>query len=430
VSPHWFALLLLAQQPPASVQQKQVAALVGQIRRLAASEPVVFGVDTRIRTAEVLTKKYPKIAKDLLRDASAAAGGITAAAEQDEMRVRIVEGMAPLDFEEAEHLIGSIHRGGDEDYVAEAYDKLVQFVARTHGNPREMISRGLAAGGFRSGSAAKQLEKPSDAQELFAEILSAFPPSPHDEDIAYLLARTKQIIGVNRALAIEAINKALSAAKSQKLLRDIGAILGSIDPELLKRYQSENEAFASAMAAPEPPPAAEEKQELNTPDLSGLSYSEALSQARKLDDPGARADALIEIYRRDNITSQQRDTVASEALAAVSAMPLSNSKLLGLAMISRDFARNNEPANAAFAAQALSETYSKACDCGGATCVKSKEPFDCLQLVEDFAKYLDEFKISPESMNLDNISLEARLLLLKLYPLLGMKTPSLWLSDN
>jgi hypothetical protein len=34
--------------------------------------------------------------------------------------------------------------------------------------------------------------------------------------------------------------------------------------------------------------------------------------------------------------------------------------------------------------------------------------------VEDFAEYLDEFKISPESMGVDNISIEARLLILRL----------------
>ena len=41
-----------------------------------------------------------------------------------------------------------------------------------------------------------------------------------------------------------------------------------------------------------------------------------------------------------------------------------------------------------------------------------------------------EFKITPESMELNNISLEVRLLILKLYPLLGLKTPSLWFIGN
>lgn len=453
--PYWVALILLVQHRDAAVPQKQLAALVAQIRRLAASEPVVFGIDTRLLTAEVLTSKYPKIAKDLLRDSASAAGGIATPAEQDRIRVRIVDRMAPLDLEEAERLIGSIHRGGDQDYVAQAYDELVTFLARNHRDARNMISKGLQAGGFRSASAAKTLEDslaadPSGATALFAEILGAFPAqSPGERDVYYLLECTKKIAGLNRALAVEAIDKALGAANSeklqisagekekdekalrQKLLREIAAILGSIDPDLLRRYKSEHQELDASMAAVDSPqPEESQKHDMDLPDLSALPYSEALSQARKQEDPGVRAALLIDISRREGISSDQRAAVASEALASASAMPISNSRLLILAMISRDFARNNEPANAAFAAELLSEAYSKACACEQATCDGDGETFDCLEMVEDFAKYLDEFKITPESMNLNNISLEARLLILKLYPLLGQKAPSQWLSGN
>ena len=42
------------------------------------------------------------------------------------------------------------------------------------------------------------------------------------------------------------------------------------------------------------------------------------------------------------------------------------------------------------------------------------EEYDCLSSLQDFAEYLEEFKITPESMGLSNISLDARLLVLKL----------------
>ena len=328
---------LLAQQTP---EQKQLTALVAQIRRLAASEPIVYGIDTRLRTAEVLTAKYPKIAKDLLRDAQAALSGDTLPDEQDSLRVRVVELMAPLDIEEAEHAISAIRRGGDEDYVARAYDKLVDFEARNHGDTREMISRGLQAGGFRSGSAARKLEdsKASNsavAVSVFAEMLGAFPTqSAGEKDVYYLLENTRQIIGLNRALAVEAINKALSAALSEKLkitdaarwkmLREIASLLDSIDPELLKQYKTERKELVEAFA-PEniPQPEKEEKHTLNTPDLSALSYSDALSQALNLKDPAERVAALIEIDRRETITSQQRSSVASQALTAANQMPIS-----------------------------------------------------------------------------------------------------------
>jgi hypothetical protein len=441
------AVLLLAQQTEPAKEQKQIATFITQIRRLAASEPVVYGVDTRLKAAEVLTAKYPKVAKDMLRDAQAALSGVTALAEQDSLRVSIVQRMAPLDLDEAERLIASIRRGGDEDYVAEAYDKLVEFLARHHGNTRAMISTGLQAGGFRSRSAATKLDDsktadPSGAVALFSEILGAFPAqSPDEKDVYYLLDCTKQIVGLNRPLAVESINRALSAATSEKLqirkdarrqmLREIASMLRSIDPELLEKYKAEREELALAMTVEDPPkPEEAHKDDAHLPDLSEMSYSDALTYARTLQDPTERTTALIDIYRRETITAQQRSSVASEALTAATTMPLTNDRLTGMAMISRDFARINQPANAAFAAQLLSETFSKACDCEHATCVRSGERFECLDLLNLFAEYLEEFKISAESMSLNNISLEARLLIFKLYPLLGLKAPELWSIGN
>jgi len=445
--PYLLAALLLAQHAEPTQEQKQIASLVSQIRRLAASEPVVYGVDTRLRAADVLSAKYPKAAKDLLRDAQAALSGVTLPAEQDSLRVSIVQRMAPLDIDEAERLIGSIRRGGDEDYVAQAYDKLVEFLAGTRGNTREMISKGLAAGGFRSGSAAKLLADskaadPAGAVALFSEILGAFPAqSPVERDVSYLLDCTKQIAALNLPLAVEAIDRALSAATSQKLrvekaarrkmLKEIASELGSIDPGLLERYKSERDELAQALVAEDTPQTeAAHKDDVNPPDLSQMTYADALSFARKLEDSTERVAALIEIYRRETISPQQRSSVASEALTAATAMPLTNDRLTAMAMISRDFARINQPANAAFAAQLLSETFTKACDCEHVTCDRSGEKFDCVNLLDLFAEYLEEFKISAESMSINNISLEARMLIFKLYPLLGLKPPALWSLGN
>jgi hypothetical protein len=155
-----------------------------------------------------------------------------------------------------------------------------------------------------------------------------------------------------------------------------------------------------------------------------------LTFARTLKDPTERVAALIDIYRRETITEQQRSSVASEALTAATMMPITNDRLTAMAMISRDFARLNQLANAAFAAQLLSETFSKACECEHATCEKSGEKFECVDLLNLFATYLEEFKISAEAMSLNNISLEARLLIFKLYPLLGLKPPLFFSFGN
>ncbi|MDP8980350.1 MAG: hypothetical protein M3O35_07150 [Acidobacteriota bacterium] len=430
---HALAFLFLFQPPEASAQDKQVAVLAAQIRRLAVSEPVVFGIDTRMKAAEVLTSKYPKLAGEFLREGRAAMSGVSDPDDQDALRVRMAELLAPLDLDEAERVIRSIRRGRDEDFVAHAYDKLCTFLGPHPAQVRRMITKGLSAGAFRMESAAGLLASlktvdPDAAVELFSEILAAFPAeSAGEDDVYFLLKRAGEIAGVSRALAIEAIDKALNAAGSdipriksearRKMRREVATLLGSIDPELLIRYQSERKDLEFTRT-PDPKPEEDKKPDDSVPDLSKLPYAEALSQARALENLTPRAVALIELSRREELTAQQRASLASEALAVAGKLPFSQERLYALAMLSRDFARRDEPALASLAAQMLSETFTKACDCPTAICRHSGVDFECLELVEAFAQYLDEFKITQESMSLQNISLEARMLVLKLNRLL------------
>ena len=207
------------------------------------------------------------------------------------------------------------------------------------------------------------------------------------------------------------------------MFREISTLLGSIDPALLKRYKDARKELDLPVQSEKEEKPKEEKKDDDDVDLSSFPYSEALARARKLEDPTNRAGALINISRREELTAQQRTSVASEALSAADKMPVSGDRLFALAMISRDFARRAELAKAGLAAQFLLETYNKACGCAAATCRyaasdKQSEVFDCMQNVEDFAEYLDEFKISSDALSLDNISLQARLLVLKLHSLL------------
>jgi hypothetical protein len=134
-----------------------------------------------------------------------------------------------------------------------------------------------------------------------------------------------------------------------------------------------------------------------------------------------RVQALIELSRRDDLNPDQRTSVGSEALHLLGDLPVTSDRLVGIAMVARDFARRNELAIAGLAAQMLAERYAKVCYCGGAKYRRDGEEYDCLSSVEDFAEYLDEFRVTPESMELSNISLEARLLVLKLKALLGSR---------
>ncbi len=438
------ALLLFApQQQEPSAEQKQVNVLIGQIRRLAASEPAIYGADTRLRTAEVAAGKYQKFARELLHDTEAELSGINSPDERDHMRIRIVHAWAPLDVEEAERLAKSLPRGGDQDYKAQAYDQIYLHFEQRPAQAREIVSKGLAAGAFRMIGATRLLQDqikkgPESATAFFSEMLGAFPvESPSSEDVLYLLQETRDIAVVNRTLAIEAIDKALTAAVSEslripssddqqktpqatreKMFREIIALLGSIDPALLKRYKDARKELDLPVQSEKQEKPKEEKKDDEEPDLSPFPYSEALIRARKLENPTVRTVALINISRREELTAQQRASVASEALSAADKIPLSGDRLFGLAMISRDFARRGELANAGLAAQLLLETYNKVCGCAAANCRYAGEDFDCMQNVEDFAEYLEEFKISADALSLDNISLQARLLVLKLHGLL------------
>ena len=283
-----------------------------------------------------------------------------------------------------------------------------------------------------------QIKKsPESATSLFSEMLGAFPAeSPSSEDVLYLLRETRNIAAVNHTIAIEAIDKALTAAASEnlripstddkqrspevtreKMFREIVALLDSIDPALLRRYKDAHKELDVQVQSEKEKPK-EEKKDDEEPDLSPFPYSEALIRARKLENPTSRTVALITISRREELTAQQRASVASEALSAADKIPLSGDRLFGLAMISRDFARRGELAKAGLAAQLLLETYNRVCGCAAETCRYAAEDFDCMQNVEDFAEYLDEFKISADALSLDNISLQARLLVLKLHALL------------
>ncbi len=412
--------------------------LIGQIRRLAASEPVVFGIDTRLRTADALVGSHSTVAAELLQDAQAELAGVEDTAEQSALTVRLARAWVAFDLEQAQRIARMLRRGADHDYIAEAYDQLYLFFEQRPNQARQMVSEGLKAGAFRMISASRLLEEASTSNRpaaitLFSGILQAVPTGPiFPADVTYLLDQTKLIARVDRALAGDGIGTALRAAMSETLqeqsqtersalLRRILSTIGSIDPELFKRYQRERKDLdlqVQPEQEPQQPQAAKDSKQL---DIDGLSYSDALTQTRKLESLTDQIGKLIEISRREDLTSEQRTSVATEALTLTDQLPLSGDRLVGLAMIARDFARRNDMAKAALAAQMLLESYTKACDCGGAHCKRNGEEFDCLGNVEDFAEYLDEFKVSAESVGLGNISLDARLLVLKLKALLATR---------
>ena len=369
------------------IQPDQV---IDAVMRLAASEPVEYSVDTRLRLADAIAEKYPSRAKRQLRDAEASLSGIQDVAVQNAWRVRLVGALARVDFDEAERLAKSISPDRKKDPLAEAYDLLY---ASLRGRDRdEFIIEAIRAGAFRLQCASQRLAElkvsnPQRAAALLAAMLHSFPDSPDQRDIEYLEERGKEMEAVASEISMAALKKASAAradlAKDQTL-------------------------------APKPEKMVDDAD--NAPDLSKLPFADAAERAPKLAKAAARASALIELSRREDITRQQQARLAADALSAVGQMKPGVDRLMGLAMLSRDFAKRQEPASAALAAQMLNETFTNVCQCGP-DCDAGNDPdpeIDCVSLVNDFAEYLDEMNFTQESFGLNNISLEARLLILKL----------------
>jgi hypothetical protein len=212
-------LVLLAQ----NVQQKPIEPLIGQIRRLAASEPVVFGIDTRLRAAKVLPASSSKLAAELLRDDESELAGVEDRGEQSALWVQIAAAWGRFDLEQAERAIQSLRRTEEHDYAAEAYDQLYLLFEQEPKQARRVISDGLKNGGFRMIGASRMLESyaASDraaATALFSEMLTAFPSNSFfAPDILYLRDQIKLIIGVNRSLAQQATDIAVQASRSQRI---------------------------------------------------------------------------------------------------------------------------------------------------------------------------------------------------------------------
>jgi hypothetical protein len=407
-------------QTHATDVRKQVESLVSQIDRLAASEPTPYGIDTRIRVAEVLTPGYPAIAKRRLRDAEASLSGVSDPDYANQLRVRISTTLAPLDFAEAERVAKSIGPERKHDRLAEAYGHLLERAGKR--DSLDLILTAYHSGAFRLYFDPKNF-RDEQMLQIFAAVVDAFPSDTAElEDISYLLDAAKKSIAINRELSLTAIRKAAGAADHQP--KSIRSQIRFQAAELLRSLGTKlPDEFEPLLLEPEPPKEKpeEKKKDDEEPDLSGVPYAEALERSLKLENPEARAGSLINISRREDLSPKQQARVAAEALTAVGQLPLGEVKLLGYSMLSRDFAKRQELANAALAAQMLSDTYSKACDCGAPVCEANGDKFQCVELVNDYAEYLDELNFTQESLGLNNISLEARLLITKLKKLAGTK---------
>src|SRR5262249_17003982 len=221
-------------------------------------------------------------------------------------------------------------RDRDMDFLAQAYDQI--YLAHPS---RDLIDKAFAAGAFRMVSASRLLEapQPSDpevASSLFSELAAAFPvENPGSEDILYLLRVAGYVAKWNRQLALEAIDKAVSAADGSdgpnrtKLMSEVAGLLSSIDPQLLKRYQAPIKDLALHQPDSEEKKDPEHDPAAASGKLQKLPFADAVEGARQIEEPLDRTFAFIELSRREELSPQQRSSLASEALTNAAKIPMS-----------------------------------------------------------------------------------------------------------
>ncbi len=439
---------------------KQVEASLARIEGCTAIEPPIFAIDTQLLTARVLTRKYPKLARQWMDRAADSTNGLSDSASVGAFRVRAVEQWSALDFDEAIHVARGIT---DRERRGEAFDNLAQH----HPNKRrEMVETGLSTGAFPIAGAQQVLESlmkkdPGRAQGLFATLMGAFPSRDASEnDVDALFAAIESAKTMPMPLVVQAIEKILHAVtaegfrpnaggkaakfqvgqrevdvpgfREEALLR-VAAYLHALDPDLYEQNRNYFERWSEALSTVGNP---SDIKKVSHTDWNGnslfgswggvgsspdLPIGEAIDKARAYPAVVDRVSALLDISEREDIPPQRQSSIAAEALELAPKLPDLTSRLLVLSSLAKDFSGRGDSAMAISAARLLADAFVERCHCADAGCDSLNGREECADMVGMFAQYLDENHIKPETLDLDNASLNARLAVIGLAKLLGEK---------
>src|SRR5262249_15428913 len=135
----------------ASAAFAQTADLVAEIERMAASEPLVYSVDSRLRLAQWLGSKHSEQSARIVSETISSYHSVRDATAQGVLGVALVEALAPLDPEEAERIAQTIPPRSVtktlEDYRSAAFDKLVRYWSpRDPAQALRLLNEGAASG--------------------------------------------------------------------------------------------------------------------------------------------------------------------------------------------------------------------------------------------------------------------------------------------
>lgn len=455
------ATLVLADAEERSAKEKQIDKQLAAIEAVIPSEATLFGMATRLQTADVLLPKQPTLARQWIDNAIAALPAISHGPSADRFRVRITGLLARVDLAAAEEVARSTRRWETDDPAGDAWDQIVKRSNRA-GNARaaKAATEALRSGAFRIQSVPGLLQKLTKSDEpaaraLYSDVTAAFPAKAGPADASFLLDCMNAMAGRDGPTTGEAVRKIVSAlagksfgvkfssGKSWRLESPTGqvdmeserdliawqliAFLSAHDPELLESYDDQLSRWRKKMNALGPAGGVKnvltDATEDDEPaaildDVTGPSLAMVVEKARSLP-IGQRVAWLIEISRRKDVTPSQGSSFAAEALALTPRMKLSENRLMSQAMLTRDAVLRGDDALAASGAKLLSDSFSAFCRCEDSACDSLEGREQCADMIETFAAYLDEHQIAPETLKLYHPSLRARLLLLELERLLS-----------
>ena len=154
-------------------------------------------------------------------------------------------------------------------------------------------------------------------------------------------------------------------------------------------------------------------------DLAQPVYGETIEAAlervrRREDGDASRALALVDIAMRRDATPGQRARIAGEAIDEAEREPILYSRLWVYEGLLPYLWQHGDRALAIKAGQAMAGTVARFCKCQDQACGSLPERSECLTAHQRVAEDLYNFEIAPEDLGLGDVSLRARVLVLKL----------------
>ncbi|HBY59416.1 MAG TPA: hypothetical protein DEH78_06310 [Solibacterales bacterium] len=410
------AALLLAQDKDAEQRGK----LLDDLERLSTAEAPIFAIDTRLRTAELILSQDPARARRFLDDSLAFLPALSHPPTRAAFEQRAIKLLLPLDPDAARNL-ATLRPSGD------AWDHLVRAALKESPDAAAALaSEGLRLGAWPIDSLGELIDRTTGEaaiQNLCLQIVEFFPTSPDLPATEFLVALLPRLIKRHPPAAEEAVKRIITSVEGKRFPRTYAKgvwwrlengsrsmpleprdmiayrLLSSLRgdaPDLLRSHSTRLARWAERLP---------EGKLLNGKEEPGTPEDEALSN---------RIDKMVERSRDKELPAPLRSAVAAEALELTVRLPAGDARLIHQAMLARDAFLGGDDQRATRAAGMLSETFLAVCNCDGPACDSLQGREACAEMIEAFAEYLDEHKIPPESLNLYNPSLKARILLLEL----------------